>query len=280
MQSQRKIFIRICWALLFGLGLVWTAPAWAEKIVIFGDSQLNEPAQRRVAAAVIREQPEIVFRVGDLVDDGDDPAQWALFREINAPLIKTTEYYPCLGNHEYDSPLYFEQFPFLKGRRWYSVDRAGIHFTILDSNSPLSLDSDQYQWLKWDLGGTREGVRYKIVIFHHPLFNVGERHAPDEKNIRYVLLPLFEKYGVDAVFNGHEHNYQRLEYEGIIFIITGGGGAQLSGQARGVPYLKKFKKAYHFCIMTPGNNGIRIRVRDVDQNLIDEFLIGDDRSRP
>ncbi len=271
-MKNGKFFIRLF--VLVGLTFTaFVAQVRAEKIIVLGDSQLNEPAQRRIAAAVIAEKPDIVFRVGDLVNDGDDPDQWALFREINAPLLETGEYFPCLGNHEYDSPLYFEQFPFLKGRRWYSVDRAGIHFTILDSNSPLDPDSDQYQWLKWDLRGEKEGIRHKIVIFHHPLLDVGEGHRPNEKGVKYLLLPLFEQYGVDAVFSGHDHNYQRFEYNGIVFVVTGGGGARLKGQARTSPYLRRFKKAYHFCVLSTQDEDVRGQVWDIRDNLIDDFLI-------
>jgi len=271
--KNRRIFSCL-FVLIFLISGAVVTPAWAAKIVIFGDSQRNEPAQRRVAAAVIAEQPDIVFRVGDLVDNGNDPDQWAFFREINAPLMENAEYFPCLGNHEHDSPLYFEQFPFLKGKRWYSVDRSGIHFTVLDSNSSLKPDSDQYQWLKWDLSGKREGDLYKVVIFHHPIFDVGEGHRPDEKGLKNLLLPLFKQNGVDAVFNGHDHNYQRFKYNGVTFVITGGGGTRLDRQARPSPYLEMFKAAYHYCVLNPEEDGLEIRVWGIDGELIDEFLIG------
>ena len=82
------------------------------------------------------------------MNDGDSPSQWKDFRKIHAPLLKITEYYPCLGNHEKDSPLYFKNFPIVAGRRWYSLERRGIHFIILDSNSNLKPGSEQYKWLE------------------------------------------------------------------------------------------------------------------------------------
>ena len=247
--------------------------ALAADIVVFGDSQVDEVSQRKVVQAIASFRPSIVFRVGDNVHDGDDPRQWELFNDINAPLLKTAEYFPALGNHEKDSPLYFANFPFLNHKRWYAVEREGIHFIVLDSNSSLVPGSQQYKWLESDLRRVQDRVKFKIALFHHPLFGVGDGHGEDEKRLRPILLPLFQKYGVSVVFSGHEHSYQRFAYQGIYFIVTGGGGGRLRDQARASPYLQKFKKAYHFCLLAPGNDFLRIRVIDVDANIIDDFKV-------
>ena len=154
---------------------------------------------------------DLVFRVGDNVGNGRDPIQWKLFNDINEPLLKTADYFPSLGNHEKDSPLYFDNFPFLNHKRWYSVEREGIHFIVLDSNFDLRPGSDQNNWLVSDLESIKEDAKFKIVIFHHPIFDVGF-HKADVKKLKPILLPLFQKYRVCAVFSGHDHNYQRFEY--------------------------------------------------------------------
>lgn len=256
----------------FFIGLVLCLNAFAGDIAVFGDSQIDEAAQRKVVQAILSFKPSIVFRLGDNVNDGNDPAQWKLFNDINGPLLKTAEYFPALGNHEKDSPLYFDNFPFLNHRRWYSVERAGIHFAVLDSNSSLSPGSEQYNWLNSDLNSVKDNIKFKIVLCHHPFFSVGP-HIEDEKGIRAVLLPVFEKYKVCAVFSGHNHNYQRFKYGGIDFIVTGGGGSQLTDRDRASPYLKKFFKAYHFCLLSTGNDLLRIRVIDVNLNMIDDFNV-------
>jgi len=218
-------------------------------------------------------KPAIVFRVGDIVDNGNDPEHWKAFNDIHGPLLKTAEYFPALGNHEQDSPLYFEQFPLLHKHRWYSLDRMGIHFVILDSNSRLDSASEQYKWLESDLAVIRDTVKFTIAILHHPLFDVSECHKSDEKNLKFILLPLFERYRVSVVFSGHSHDYQRFEHNGIYFIVTGGGGSNLCGQARTEPYLQKFSLTYHFCLLTPEDSFLRIRVIDISSNIIDDFKI-------
>ncbi len=253
-------------------GLVLCLNAFAGDIAVFGDSQVDAAVQRKVIQAVLSFKPSIVFRLGDNVNDGNDPAQWKLFNDINGPLLKTAEYFPVLGNHEEGSPLYFANFPFLNHRRWYSVEREGIHFVVLDSNSSLGPGSEQYNWLNSDLASVKDNIKFKIVLCHHPLFSVGP-HIDDEKGIRAVLLPIFEKYRVCAAFSGHNHNYQHFQYQGIDFVVAGGGGSQLTDQDKASPYLKKFLKAYHFCLLSAGNGFLRVRVMDVNLNIIDDFKV-------
>jgi hypothetical protein len=186
--------------------------------------------------------------------------------------LKTVPYYSALGNHDRHASLFFKNLPGLHSRRWYSVEVQGVFFIILDSNSPLAKGSVQYAWLESELRKVPESAKYTIAIFHHPLYSVGY-HGADEKGVKDALLPLFELYGVSAVFSGHEHNYQRFFDKGIYFIVSGGGGASLRGRAQKSEYLQAFKMAYHFCLLTPGDTALKVGVYDVDLNLIDAFQV-------
>ena len=77
----------------------------------------------------------------------------------------------------------------------------------------------------------------------------------------------------DIVNDGHDHNYQRFLYNRIDYIVTGGGGSPLHDQVRTSPYLQKFSKTYHFCLLSPDRDSLTAKVFDVDLNLIDEFTI-------
>lgn len=268
MKINIKIFPA---AVSFLFPVLFSIRAFCGDVCIYGDSQQNPDVQSKIVQEIIAFHPSVVFRVGDLVDDGREPGLWEQFNAIHGPLMKTAEYFPALGNHEFDSQLYFEQFPQLEGRRWYSVEREGMHFTILDSCFDMSPGSVQYNWLEDDLSAVSGKNMVKAVIFHHPLFDVSKRHGADEKNLRPVLLPLFEKYGVSAVFCGHSHDYQRYNYKGIYFIVTGGGGSTLYGQKTDDPYLQKFAKVYHFCLLRTEAGAVSVKVIDVDLNVIDTF---------
>ena len=187
-------------------------------------------------------------------------------------MLKTTEYFPAKGNHENRSRFYFDTFPNINYKEWYAFDREGIHFIVLDSSSDLQPGSPQYTWLLKVLKRKNREVKFKIVIFHHPIFTLGGGNQ-DEKIIGPILIPLFKKYGVSAVFSGHSHNYQRFLYAGIPYVVTGGGGATLQDFVRDSVYIQSFSKAYHFCLITPGKDVLKVKVFDVNLRLLDEFEI-------
>ncbi|MBC8142906.1 MAG: metallophosphoesterase family protein, partial [Armatimonadetes bacterium] len=88
----------------------------------------------------------------------------------------------------------------------YSFDYADAHFLCLDSNTYTDpTNPDLQAWIADDLSKTN--AAWKIVVYHHPAFNVGNKHNKNQQ--MRVLSPLLEKHGVHFVLNGHEHVYQR-----------------------------------------------------------------------
>lgn len=246
-------------------------------IVIYGDSRTGHDAHRKIVDAIMKAKPIAVFHTGDLVQYGFNPEQWTTFGEITSELMATAAFYPALGNHECDAQLYFDYFDLPNNERWYSVDIENIHFIVLDSNTDISEDSEQYQWLKADLQKVSDRTKFVIALFHHPPFGTGKK-VKGEEELREVLVPLFEQNGVDIVFNGHVHAYERSFCNDIYYIITGGGGAPLHNQVRSSPYSQKFIKTHHFCTLTVQDNRLTVDVFDIDSNLIDQLIIEQKRS--
>jgi acid phosphatase type 7 len=88
----------------------------------------------------------------------------------------------------------------------YSFDAGDCHFLCLDSNVYVNpADERWHDFIASDLGST--DAKWKFVVYHHPAFNVGMSHYK-QQHMR-LLSPKFEKFGVDFVLSGHEHNYQR-----------------------------------------------------------------------
>ena len=244
----------------------------SQAIVIYGDSRTGHQTHQKIVDEIIKTKPAIVFHTGDLVKNSKIHGQWATFNEIIFDLTKIADFYPALGNHENNSPLFFDNFILPNNERWYSIEKDNLHFVVLDSNSDCNIGSEQYLWLEDDLHNIKENIRFVIAIFHHPPFGTG-RHNEDVKKLRQTIIPLFEQYGVDIVFNGHDHDYERSLYHNIYYIVTGGGGAPLYKQARTSPYSQLFIRAYHFCKLFIINDQLIIEVYDIDSNLIDRFVI-------
>jgi len=241
-------------------------------IIIYGDSRTDHQTHQKIVNEIIKVKPSLVFHAGDLVENGSIPDQWVTFNEIVSDLMEIAEFYPALGNHENNSLLYFDNFILPNNERWYSVEKDNLHFIVLDSNSDCNMGSEQYLWLEDDLQNINENIKFVIAIFHYPPFSTGS-HDEDEKSLKQTIVPLFEQYRVNIVFNGHDHDYERSLCNNIYYIVTGGGGAPLYDQAQTSSYSQLFIKAYHFCKLFLINNQLIIEVYDIDSNLIDRFVI-------
>jgi 3',5'-cyclic AMP phosphodiesterase CpdA len=89
------------------------------------------------------------------------------------------------------------------------------------------MDKKQLDWLESEL--VKSGSEWKIVYFHHPIYSSGEKHGSNVE-LRSVLEPVMVKHGVDVVFNGHEHFYERLNpQKGIHYFIVGSSGKLREG---------------------------------------------------
>lgn len=249
-------------------------PAYLDGgLAVYGDSRTGHSAHALIMEGIASIDPVAVFHTGDLVGNGNDPGHWQIFNRITSKLPPGTAFYPVLGNHEKESPLFFDNFVLPGNERWYSVEISGVHFTILDTGTDLSPGSTQYQWLENDLSSIGPGINFVAVLFHYPPYSTG-RHGEDEFGLRSKIVPLFEQYGVDIVFNGHDHNYERLEVNGVIYIVTGGGGAPLRSQSRTSPNSILFAKVHHFCVIYfTGNGNLTVDVWDWTAKLIDQFEI-------
>jgi len=270
MKSLKSIGLLTIVLILFQLSCTFLSES--PTIAIYGDTRTDHLSHQKVVNAMMNKKPQVVFHTGDLVHHGLEPEDWEYFHQITSEMLESVDFYPCLGNHENNSPIYFENFDLPNNERWYSVEFDRMHFIILDSNWDIKPGTDQYNWLEDDFKSLEDETKFTIAIFHHPPYSTGP-HDEDEMGLRETIVPLFEKYGVDAVFNGHDHAYERSHCNNIYYIITGGGGAPLYDQERKSPYSQVYVKRYHFCKLERAGDNLKVEVFDYDLNLIDEFKI-------
>ncbi|MGQ9707004.1 MAG: metallophosphoesterase family protein [bacterium] len=271
---KRAIFYSVIIILIFSLYCDKNGQQINRHIIFYGDSRTNHDVHLNVVNAIMTKEPEITFHTGDLVNDGNSKSDWDIFNKITYELRKISLFYPSLGNHENESQLYFDNFDLPGNKRWYDVDYFNIRFIVLDTNIDFSLSSEQYIWLE----GTLKNSPYKdiIAVFHHPPYYESTHDPEISEKVQEYLIPLFEQYGVDIVFSGHHHNYQRFYVNGIYYIITGGGGAPLLDKDHDEPNCQKFIKTYHFCLLTVSADNMTLDVYDSDLNLIDDVVIDRD----
>jgi predicted phosphodiesterase len=237
---------------------------------VFGDTRTQHEIHRAVVARILASAPDLALHTGDLVADGDDPAQWDTFFEIERDLLVRTPFYPALGNHERNSPLYFGHFGLPGNERWYTFDYGNARFVCLevDGSADYEPGSEQYAWLEETLAANTQP--WLFVFFHYPPYTSAEE-AGYESSLRQSLVPLFEQYGVDAVFNGHKHNYERNEVNGITYVVTGGGGAPLYAMQEREPTQAAFAMEHHFVLVRIEGNHLQATAISVDGEVLDTF---------
>jgi len=213
-------------------------PETPYRFVVYGDSRTNPTIHAAIAEAIAAHRPAFFINTGDLVSSGDIYEQWG--PQHFEPLAKLTcsvPLYPVLGNHEGSGKLYLQFFSLPPPEWYYSFSFGNAKFVVIDTNlrqlNWLAPDSEQIRWTVKEL--TDKKTTWTFVSFHHPPFSSHPGRDPNPPFLR-PLCSILEKHRVDVVFNGHNHNYERIypmygqkrdDQEGVHYVITGGGGAPL-----------------------------------------------------
>jgi 3',5'-cyclic AMP phosphodiesterase CpdA len=251
---------------LLTLLCLWVGSVYAQ-IAIYGDTRSNETTHRQVVQAIAAHKPKIAFHTGDLNTKGIAQSEYDIFFQISQPLTDLCPIYPAKGNHERSEPLFLSNFPALNGKTYYTVMHEGLRFIVLDSTRELAPNSEQYKWLSSVLADSMAS----IVMLHHPIFSSGA-HG-DELGLSLYLPGLLSGSGVKAVFSGHDHNYERSEYNGISYIVSGGGGAPMRESKTANPHSLIFLLENHYIIASKLNDTMDFTVYSINGDILDSFII-------
>src|SRR5258705_5602899 len=155
---------------------------------------------------------------GDLVEN---------FETRYKPLLDAgVKFYAALGNHDSQTNRFYKPWN-MNGERYYTFSKKNVKFFVLDSDY---MDPKQLLWIDTELKSAHDD--WKIVYFHHPLYSSGGRHG-SEVDLRVTLEPLFVKHGVNVVFSGHDHIYERLKpQKGIYYFVSGAAGQLRKGDLK------------------------------------------------
>jgi predicted phosphodiesterase len=204
------------------------------RFLVIGDVGTGDRRQNEVAAQIVRYRAEFPFTfaimLGDNIYGKERPQDFA--KKFEGPYKKLLDsgvrFHAALGNHDDPNQRYYKPFH-LDGKRYRTFKEGHVRFFILDSNY---LDPEQVKWLEKELEASDS--EWKVAYFHHPLYTTARRGP--EVELRAILEPLFVKHGVDVVFAGHEHIYERFRpQKGIHHFIVGGAAKLRLGDTRRGP---------------------------------------------
>jgi predicted phosphodiesterase len=196
------------------------------KFLVIGDTGTGDRTQYAVAAKIAEARQRFAFDFAIMLGDnlyGSDSAS-AYVKKFETPykplLDAGVKFYAALGNHDEPTQRFYAKFN-MDGKRYYTHRKGDVEFFVLDSTymTPQQLD-----WLKEEL--EKSNAKWKIPYMHHPMYSSGEKHG-SERDLQVLVEPLFVRNGVDVVFAGHEHFYERLKPQKGIVYITQGGSAKL-----------------------------------------------------
>lgn len=188
--------------------------------IYLGDAQNNiRSLWSRVIRAAILESPRARFLIhaGDLVAHGDSDDEWGEWFDAAGWIFSMVPSIPATGNHEYHnentraerlSPFWRPQFTLPENgiaeleETVYYLDYQGVRIVVLNSNKKIE---KQARWLEGVLD--RNPNRWTVIAFHHPVYPT--YYTQNGKKLDTVWEPIFEKYNVDLILQGHEHIYAR-----------------------------------------------------------------------
>lgn len=204
----------------------------------------------QAVAEIERLHPDFVVTVGDHIE-GYTPdtvllnQQWDEYFGVIKPFSMPVYFTP--GNHDITYDVAEPTYRHRVGEPYHSWDAGGIHFVSVDVSrweSSDRLPKEQLDWLAADLAAHQSAVQ-TIVIYHKPFwYNSVAIGRPD------TLHTLFVKYGVDAVLNGHFHQYFSTTIDNIQYTCIGSSGGAMEIDPTGI--------GYHFGWVTVDEQGISV----------------------
>jgi hypothetical protein len=204
------------------------------SFLYLGDAQCGLEAWGRLLAAAHGRHPDAGFLLlaGDLVDRGNERTNWDHFFLRGGPVLERLPLLPCAGNHEYldRGPWLYRSFfelpangpPGVDPDLVYAFEYGSVFVAALDSTMAVSDRRSarlQAAWLDSALGRTR--ARWKLVMFHHPVY--ASHVSRTYPSLLEDWVPVFDRHRVDLVLQGHDHAYLRT-YPMRAGRRVGGGG--------------------------------------------------------
>lgn len=180
-----------------------------------------------------------------------------------------------LGDNDALSRAYFGSFAYPGEEKWYFLDYGPVRFIFLLAISEPYV-REQIPWLEEVLSNS--GTPWKIAVGHKPAYSSGW-YGPTDYIVEH-WVPLFEKYGLDIYFNGHEHSYERtwpiregcLCADGVVYITASGAGSDLRSPGREF-WTAASASVFHYVLVQVSPKELTLFTKNLEGNVIDSFRI-------
>lgn len=198
------------------------------SFIYFGDAQndLKSLWSRAIREAYTKAPgADFMIHAGDLVNRGRSDAEWGEWFYAGGWIYGMLPSLPVPGNHEYGkrspeattrelTPHWDKLFTLPENgpegleRSVYYTDFQGTRFISLDTQAFFENEKAQKSQIDWlETVLKNNPMRWTVVVHHHPIYSPA--FGRDNPELRAAFKPLYDKYGVDLVLQGHDHTYGR-----------------------------------------------------------------------
>jgi tartrate-resistant acid phosphatase type 5 len=183
-------------------------------------------------------------------------------------------FFPALGNHDWNTSgaaPYLSYFTLPGNERYYDLQQGNVGIFVVDSD-PSEPDgntsgSTQGKWLQSELA--KSTAQWKFVFFHHPAYSSGGIGSNT-----WMQWP-FAQWGATAVFQGHDHDYERLTENGIPYFVDGLGGETITGFASPITGSQvRYAGDYGAMLVDASSTSVTFTFTTRTGQLIDSYTIG------
>jgi hypothetical protein len=302
MKPKRFVFLALAfWCA--GIAKAQLPPPQPVRFVTMGDGRqsagnLRLPVWHDIATLAAAENPQFSIYNGDMAFFGWSKVLWQNFFNQGRPLVQAAPMYPVWGNHEFATRLPYRRFDFpgdtlfsriQNGFGNYAFNVGPLHVAVVNTDpnflvaaglldASLGEGTRTYRFLEQDLAGNTQP--WTIVFVHRPPYSAAE-HGP-QADVQ-ALTPLFDQYGVDIVFGGHDHGYQRskpiyggqVSDEGPIYIVSAGAGARLYDLdiPNNANWLANASASYNYSVVEADQSQLTVTTKNERGEVIDQVTL-------
>lgn len=299
--------------ILIGFALLVAVSAFAEEtsldFLVLGDWGRDGEFHQRDVAGVMGAVADtmgidFVISTGDNfynsgVKSVNDPQWMSSFEMVYTSPSLMVPWYAALGNHDYRSNWQAQVDYTATSSRWkmpapyytfqYNLDEStSIQFFVLDTNPfPMGYNFCLKTWRLWFKGTDKQmkwfedelaksTATWKIVVGHHGLYSTGSRHG-NTSAAKKAIEPLLNEYGVQAYFNGHDHNLQHQDpEESDVQYFTSGAGSRLQKLDDDKPETRFALSVQGFMAVRVEDKTLTVQVVNYEGKLLYSTTIGTD----
>jgi len=234
------------------------------------ESWTVSPVLQEILADLEQKAPCLILTCGDFIQGytADETLLQRQHQAVQESLSQVSApVFPCIGNHDVREPVSEAVWRGFWGPRYYAVDVGEFLFVVLDAELDKDVESiagAQLDWLEKTLTEAGRKKKRVFVAGHRPYWKDYPLHkatwkGPGGRNDwTDQVEPLFHKCETQAVFVGHQHRFERERIGGLLHIITGGAGGDVSSytpkEGGMVHYLwvETGEKNCSYSVMEPG----------------------------